>query len=59
MPDTVTEDLAHQQDSHVSARVPGAEYLGHERAGGPRPPGKRYALPALNPQSWIRPGAQA
>jgi hypothetical protein len=52
MPDTVTEDLAHQQDSHVSAWVPRAEYLGDERASGPRPlrpPGKRHALPDRRP----------
>ena len=30
-------DFGHQQDSHVSARVPRAEYLGDQRASGPRP----------------------
>ncbi len=52
VPDTVTEDLADQQDSHVPARVPGAEHLRDERAGGPRPlrpPGKRHALPDRRP----------
>ena len=52
VPDTVTEDLAHQQDSHISARVPRAEYLGDENAGGPRPlrpPGKCHALPDRHP----------
>jgi hypothetical protein len=37
MPHTVAEKLPDQQDSHICARVPGAEYLTHERAGGPRP----------------------
>jgi hypothetical protein len=48
MPDTVTEDLADQQNGHIPARVPGTEYLRDECAGGPRPlrqPGKSYALP--------------
>ena len=52
MTDTVTEDLADQQDGHIPARVPGAEYLTDERAGGPRPlrpPGKRHALPDRQP----------
>ncbi len=52
VPDTVTEDLADQQDGHIPARVPGAEYLRDERAGGPRPlrpPGKRHALPDRQP----------
>jgi hypothetical protein len=43
VPDTVAEDLADQQDSNVPARVPGAEYLSDECAGGTRPlrpPGK-------------------
>src|ERR1017187_10227442 len=30
VPDTVAEDLADQQDGHLSARVPGAEYLRDE-----------------------------
>jgi hypothetical protein len=52
VPDTVTEDLAHQQDSHVYARVPGAKYLADEGSGGPRPlrpPGKRHTLPDRHP----------
>ncbi|HXL90860.1 MAG TPA: type II toxin-antitoxin system VapC family toxin [Streptosporangiaceae bacterium] len=36
VPDTVAEDLADQQDSHVPARVPGAEYRRDECSGGPR-----------------------
>src|SRR6266404_3454460 len=45
MPDRITEDLADQQDRHISARVPGAEHLRDECSGGPRPlrpPGKRH-----------------
>jgi hypothetical protein len=52
VPDRITKDLAHQQDRHIPARVPGAEYLRDERAGSPRPlrpPGKRHALPDRNP----------
>ena len=52
VPDTVAEDLADQQDSRVSAGVPGAEYLRDECAGGPRPfrpSGKRHALPDRPP----------
>jgi hypothetical protein len=52
VPDRITEDLADQQDGHISARVPRAEYLTHELAGGPRPlrpPGKRHALPDRHP----------
>jgi hypothetical protein len=41
--------ISHQQRGHVSARVPGAECLRDERAGGPRPlrpPARpRHALP--------------
>jgi hypothetical protein len=37
VPDTVTEDLAHQQDRIILARVPGPEHLADERAGGTRP----------------------
>ena len=37
VPDAVAEDLADQQDGRVSARVPGAEYLRDECAGGTRP----------------------
>ena len=57
MPDTVTEDLAHQQDSHVSARVPRAEYLEDERAGGPRPlrPPARQASRCPGPPPWPSP----
>src|ERR1019366_8670323 len=49
-PHAIAEHLAHQQDSHIPARVPRAEHTEHERAGDPcplRPPGKRYALPNL------------
>jgi hypothetical protein len=52
VPDTITEDLADQQDSHIPARVPRSENLRHEPAGGPRPlrpPGKRHALPDRHP----------
>jgi hypothetical protein len=52
VPDTITEDLADQQDGHLPARVPRAEYLRDERTGGPRllrPPGKRDALPDRQP----------
>jgi hypothetical protein len=48
MPDAVAEDLADQQDSHISARVSGAEYLRDKCAGRTRPlrpPGKRHGLP--------------
>ena len=58
MTDRITEDLAHQQDSHVSARVPRAEYLGDERASSPRPlrpPGKRHALPGPPPRPSLHP----
>jgi hypothetical protein len=44
--------LTDQQHGCVCARVPGAEYLRDERAGGPRPlcpPGKRHALPDRHP----------
>jgi hypothetical protein len=37
VPDAVDEKLAHQQGSHVPARVPRAEYPVHKRAGDPRP----------------------
>jgi len=37
VPDTVNEKLVHQQGSYAPARVPGAEYPVHERAGDPRP----------------------
>ncbi len=52
MSDRITEDLADQQDSHIPARVRGAEYPRDERSGGPRPlrpPGKRHALPDRRP----------
>jgi hypothetical protein len=52
MPDTITEDLADQQNGHIPARVPRTEYLRDEGAGGPRPlrqPGKSYALPDRHP----------
>jgi len=45
------EDRADQQDGHIPARVPRAEYL-TECPGGPRPlrpPGKRHALPDRQP----------
>ena len=34
VPDRITEDLADQQDRHIPARVPRAENLRDERAGG-------------------------
>ena len=52
VPDRITEDLADQQDGHIPARVPGAEYLTDEPAGGTRPlrsPGKRHGLPDRYP----------
>jgi hypothetical protein len=52
VPDRITEDLADQQDSHIHARVPRAEYLRDERTGGTRalrPPGKRHGLPDRYP----------
>jgi len=52
VPDAVAEELADQQDSRVSARVAGAEYLRDECAGGTRPlrpPGKHHALPDRHP----------
>jgi len=52
VPDRITEDLADQQDSHIPARVPRAEYLSDKGTGGTRPlrpPGKRHALPDRHP----------
>ncbi len=52
VPDTVAEDLADQQDSRVSARVPRPQYLTDERARGPRtlrPSRKRHGLPDRPP----------
>jgi len=52
VPDRIAEGLADEQDGHVCAGVPRAEYLGDEGAGGPRPlypPGKRHALPDRPP----------
>ena len=53
MPDSVTEDLADQQDGHIPARMPGTEHLPDEsaaaRARSARPPGKRRALPDRHP----------
>ena len=69
MTDTVTEDLADQQNRVISARVPGAEYLADERAGGPRParPARQAsrspgppAQPSPHPPPWPpRPGKPA
>ena len=45
---TLLLKLAYQKDSHIRARVPGAEPPAHERAGDPRPvgpPGNRRGLP--------------
>ena len=52
MPDTIAEQLAHQQGGVIPARVPGTEHPDCERAGDPRPlcpPGHRHALPGLPP----------
>ena len=52
MPDTVTEQLAHQQGGVIPARVPGTEHPADECAGDPRPlrpPGHRHAFPDLRP----------
>jgi hypothetical protein len=52
MPQAIGGKLAHQQRSHVPARVTGTEHPAHERAGDPcplRPPGKRHALPDRPP----------
>ncbi len=52
MPDAIAEQLADQQDSDISARMPRTEDLPYERAGGPRPlrpPGHRHALPNRHP----------
>jgi len=52
MPDTIAEQLAHQQGGVIPARVPGTEHSADERAGDPRPlrpPGHRHALPDLRP----------
>ena len=37
MPDTIAEQLAHQQGGVIPARVPGTEHPADERAGDPRP----------------------
>jgi|GEM_PF-3909801 len=37
VPDTITEELAHQQDGRIPARVTGAEHPAYERTGDPRP----------------------
>ena len=53
VPDRITEDLADQQFSVITARVPGAEYRRDERTGGTRPlrpPGKRHGLPDRCPR---------
>jgi hypothetical protein len=58
VPDTVTEDLADQQDSHVPARVPRAEHLRDEGTGGPAPaPPARQASrsPGPLPQTSVHP----
>ena len=54
MPDTIAENLAHQQAGHIRARVTGAEHPAHERTGDPcslRLPGSvtlsRTASPAI------------
>jgi RNA polymerase sigma factor (sigma-70 family) len=46
------ENLAHQQDGHIPARVPRPEHRADEGAGDPRPlrpPGQRHALPNRRP----------
>jgi hypothetical protein len=48
VPDTIAEQLAHQQARVIPARMPGTEHPDCERAGDPRPlrpPGKRHTLP--------------
>ncbi len=40
VPDTITEELAHQQDGRIPARVTGAEHPAYERTGDPRPPAR-------------------
>jgi hypothetical protein len=48
VPDAVAKQLAHQQGSDISARVPGAKHPAHEHAGNSRPlrpPSKRRGLP--------------
>jgi hypothetical protein len=60
VPDRITEDLPDQQDGHIPARVPRAENLTDERAGGrarsARPAGKRHALPDRHPGHHRAPG---
>ncbi len=50
VPDAIAEQLAHQQDGHVPARVSRTEHPAQERTGDQRPlrpPGKCHALPAI------------
>jgi hypothetical protein len=52
VPDAVAEQLAHQQDRGILARVPRAEHPACEGAGNPRPlrqPRQRHALPHRRP----------
>jgi hypothetical protein len=61
MPHAIAKKLAHQQDSHIPARVTRAERTSHEGAGDTRPlrpPGKRRALPDRCPshQATALPG---
>jgi hypothetical protein len=52
MPDTIAEQLAHQQGGVIRARVPGTGHPDGERAGDPptlRPTVKRHALPDHRP----------
>jgi hypothetical protein len=58
VPDTIAEQLAHQQRGVIPARVPGTEHPDCERAGDPRPlrpPGHRHALPDLRPSHHSAP----
>ena len=62
VPDTVNEKLVHQQGSYAPARVPGAEYPVHERAGDPRPlrpPRKSHGLPDRPSHQRNRPSLPA
>ena len=62
MPDTIAEQLAHQQGGVIPARVPGTEHPACERAGDPRPlrpPGHRHALPDPPAQPSAHPPSPA
>jgi hypothetical protein len=63
IPDTIAEQLAHQQGGVIRAGVPGTEHRDCERAGDSptlRPPGQRHALPDHRPgHQRTRPPARA